>query len=348
MIFDKTAFLVAFFVKCWYNTHVPFLRFFADQSDEVNAVNYKSLLLWFFVLLLCFSAAALAEDTEEAEVLYVENEWNFVENSMDVSHGIPEDAAGALERIRLRGKLLVATEPYYPPQEFIDPSKTGQDQFVGPDMELVRLIAKRMGVELEIVPMEFSRVLFAVADGECDLAISALAYTPSRAVMTTLSKGYYYSGATVSSGMLIRANDRNEITCIDDLSNKVIVAQSGSLQESQTAENVLAYKEFRRVSTMQEVYGAVREGEADAATVDIETGLAYIENHPNCGLILVEGIQFDLEEQFDGDRIAARKGELQLMYFVNGVIDEVLPTGLYQAWYDEYEQLAALLEAEKP
>lgn len=302
------------------------------------------LFLWFFALLLCFSVSVSAEEAEE---IYMENEWNYVDNSMDVSHGIPEDAAGALERIRLRGKLLVAMEPYFPPQEFIDPSKTGQERYVGADVELAKLIAERMGVELEIVPMEFSRVLFAVADGECDLAVSALAYTPSRAVMTTLSKGYYYSGTTVSSGMLIRKADRDEIKSIDDLSGRVIVAQSGSLQESQTAEHVLAYKEFRRLSTMQQVYGAVREGVADAATVDIETALAYIQNHPSCGLTLAEGIQFDLEEQFEGDRIAGRKGELQLIYFVNGVIDEVLSSGQYQAWYNEYEQLAALLAAEK-
>ena len=302
------------------------------------------LFLWFFALLLCFSVSASAEEAEE---IYMENEWNFVENSMDVTNGIPEDAAGALERIRLRGKLLVAMEPYFPPQESIDPSKTGQERYVGADVELAKLIAQRMGVELEIVPMEFSRVLFAVADGECDLAVSALAYTPSRAVMTTLSKGYYYSGTTVSSGILIRKADRDEIKSIDDLSGRVIVAQSGSLQESQTAEHVLAYKEFRRLSTMQQVYGAVREGVADAATVDIETALAYIQNHPSCGLTLAEGIQFDLEEQFEGDRIAGRKGELQLIYFVNGVIDEVLSSGQYQAWYNEYEQLAALLAAEK-
>lgn len=307
-------------------------------------MNRKTLFLWLFALLLCFSAAALAEETEE---VYVENKWNFVENSMDVSHGIPADAAGALERIRLRGKLLVAMEPYFPPQEFLDLSKTGQAQFVGADVELAKRIAERMGVELEIVPMEFSRVLFAVADGECDLAISALAYTPSRAVMITLSKGYYYSGTTVSSGMVIRTKDRDEITSIEDLSKRVIVAQSGSLQESQTAENALAYKEFRRVSTIQEAYGLVREGDADAATVDIETALAYIQSHPACGLTLAEGIQFDLEEQFAGDRIAGRKGELQLLYFVNGVIDEVLSSGQYQVWYDEYEQLAALLEAKK-
>ena len=148
-------------------------------------MKLKTLLPLFLALLLCISAAALAEETEE---LYVENQWNYVENSMDVSHGIPEDAAGALERIRLRGKLLVAMEPYFPPQEFLDFSKTGQAQFVGADVELAKRIAERMGVELEIVPMEFSQVLFAVADGECDLAISALAYTPSRAVMMTLSR----------------------------------------------------------------------------------------------------------------------------------------------------------------
>ena len=314
------------------------------DDDGVNVVN-KKLILMAAALLLCLSAVALAEETEET---YVENQWNYVENSMDVSHGIPEDAAGALERIRRRGKLLVAMEPYYPPQEFIDPSLTGQDQYVGSDVELAKLIALRMGVELEIVPMEFSRVLFAVADGECDLAISALSYTPSRAVMVTPSKGYYYSGTTVSSGMMIRADMRDEITCIEDLSNKVIVAQSGSLQESQTAENVLAYKEFRRVSTMQDVYGMLREGLADAATVDVETGLAYIENHPTYGLTLAEGIQFDLEEQFEGDRIAGRKGELQLIYFVNGVIDEVLASGQYQAWYDEFEPYAAMLDSQKP
>ena len=321
-----------------------FLRFFADESDEVTAVNHKTLLAWLCALLLCFSAAALGEETE---ALYVENQWNFVDGSMDVSHGIPEDAAGALERIRLRGKLLVAMEPCFPPQEFIDPSQSGQAQYVGADVELAKLIAQRMGVELEIVPMEFSQVLFAVADGECDLAISALAYTPSRAVMMTLSKGYYYSGITVSSGVIIRAGDRDEITGVEDLSGRIIVAQSGSLQESQTAEHILSYKEFRRLSTTQQVYGAVREGVADAATVDTATALAYIQNHPSCGLTLVDGIQFDLEEQFEGDRIAGRKGEIQLMYFVNGVIDEVLSSGQYQAWYNEYEQLAAQLAAEK-
>ena len=60
-------------------------------------------------------------------------------------------------------------------------------------MQLAQLIADRMGVTLEIIPMDFTDVLPAVADGTCDLAISALSYTPARASQYGLSKGYYFS-----------------------------------------------------------------------------------------------------------------------------------------------------------
>ena len=59
--------------------------------------------------------------------------------------------------------------------------------------------------------------------------------------------------------------------------------------------------------------------------------------------MLVEGEHFMLEDAFDGDRIAGKKGELQLMYFINGIIDELLASDQYDAWYTMYEQRAAQL-----
>ena len=53
------------------------------------------------------------------------------------------------------------------------------------------------------------------------------------------------------------------------------------------------------------------------------------------------GVSFPLQPQYEGDRIAAQKGELQLIYFVNGVIDEVLASGQYDAWFDEFAALEA-------
>ena len=46
-----------------------------------------------------------------------------------------------LAQIKERGYIEVATEPYFAPYEFVDPSKTGDAQYVGMDMEIAKAIA---------------------------------------------------------------------------------------------------------------------------------------------------------------------------------------------------------------
>lgn len=274
---------------------------------------------------------------------YYENEWNFVDGSMDISGGIPEDAIGRLSMIRSRGKLVVVTDPYFAPQEFIDPELTGQDQYQGSDMELARLIAQRMGVELEIVELDFTEVLSSMSSGKYDLAISALSYTPGRASSMELSKGYHYTGETAAVGLILRQEDAGSITELKDLAGRSLAAQRGSLQELLVAENIKDYARFKRVASVQEVYDEVAGGLVDAAGVDIESARLYLQNNPDCGLTLMKDVQFSLEEQFQGDRIAGPKDDLELMYFVNGVIDEVLSSGQYKEWFKEASERAAEL-----
>lgn len=302
-------------------------------------MKFRTWLCAILALCLFATLTAAAED----EPLYIENEWDYVDGSMDVSGGIPEDATGGLARVREAGVLRVATEPYFAPQEFIDPSLEGQAQYVGADIELAKLIARRMGVELEIVPMDFADVLDAVAEGDCDLAISGLAYTPGRAALVELSKGYHYAGDDTGTGLMIREADADKIVDVKSLATRDLVAQSGSLQESLMAGNVEFYRQFLRVSSTQAVFDAVRSGRADAAAVDVENARVYIRNNPDCGLTLVEGVTFEQALQYAGDRVAAKKGELQMMYFVNGVIDEVLADGRYEDWFGEFEAYAARL-----
>ena len=280
-----------------------------------------------FFALLCGNAAA--------DISYVENDLNFVDGALDVSHGLPPETTGVLERIKRSGVLRVATEPYFVPQEFIDRELTGQDQYAGADMELARLIAKRMGVKLEIVPMPFTDVLPALSEDRCDLTISALAFTPARAGSYTLSKGYYFSGKETMTAFVIRQEDAEKITSVSDLADKVIVAQSSSLQEAMAALHVYDYKEFRRLPSVQAVYEAVHQGRADAGAVEVENATKYMENNPDSGLVLAQGISYALEPDYRGYRIAAKKGEYQLMYFVNGVINEVLENGSYEQWVDD-------------
>ena len=254
-------------------------------------------------------------------------------------------ASNRLEKIKQAGVLTVATEPYFAPQEFIDPSKTGQDQYVGADMELAKKIAEKIGVELEIVPLEFTAVLSSVAEGKYDLAISALAYTPARAEAMTLSKGYHFSDNEYGYGLLIREEMKDQITGPDDLKDYVVITQSGSLQEAMVNSQVKEYKEFKRVSSMDDAFLAVKEGKADAAAVAVENANLFIANNPDAHM-MVPDFRFTLEKELDGTRIGIPLGETELEAVVNEVIDEVLAENLYEQWFEEASAYAKSLGIE--
>lgn len=245
-----------------------------------------------------------------------------------------------LEAIKARGVLQVVMEPYFAPNEFIDPTKSGNDQYVGSDVEMARYIADQLGVELEIVPLEFSAVLSSITEGKYDLAISALAYTPARAEAMILSDGYYFSESTPGYGLVIRQADEAAIGSAADLADRTVVAQSGSLQELFATEQIPAMKELKRVSSTNDGLLMVQEDKADAIVVAKSMAQLYIDANTGCGLTIVDGFEFTVDKALDGTRVGIPLGEEELAEKVNAIIAELLETGQYETWYNEYTEYA--------
>lgn len=248
-----------------------------------------------------------------------------------------------LEEIKNRGYMEVVTEPSFAPNEFIDPSKKGDEQYVGSDIELAKYIADKLGVELKIVPLEFTAVLGSVTEGKYDMAISALAYTPLRAEAMNLSKAYEFSDDEEGHGLLIRKEDKDKIKGVEDIADKVIVGQSGSLQEMFINEQIPKYKEFKRVSATTDGFLSVQEKKADVCATQVATAKLYIEANPDSNLMVVEGFKFEEKPETSGTRIGIPKGEEELTEKINEIIDEVLEKGLYEEWKKEYEEYAKKL-----
>lgn len=254
------------------------------------------------------------------------------------------DAEGSrLDEIKERGVLQVATEPYFAPNEFIDPTKEGDERYVGADIELARAIADEIGVELEIVPLEFSAVLASVTSGKYDLAISALAWTPLRGEQMEMSIGYHFDEESLYT-VLVREEDAANYNSIEDLKGKKVVCQSGSLQEQliKDAMDVSELDELLYVSATTDGYLMVSEGKADACVCASANGALYAE--ANGGLaILPDTINFPVSDEYAGERVGAPKGETELIEVVNGVIEELNESGQYNEWYDEYAEYAGTL-----
>ena len=256
-----------------------------------------------------------------------------------------DSAKSRLDEILERGYITVTTEPYFAPNEFIDPSKEGDDRYVGSDIELAKYIAQQLGVECRIMALDFSTVLSSVTEGKYDLAISALGYKPDRAENMNLSNGYYKSDEEDDStyGVAARADMAGEIQSIDDLADKVVVVQQGSLQQFFLEDQVPKCKEVKYVSSTNDAFLMVQEGKADVVVTATAFARLYIDANEECGLAMVESFRFEADERFSSMVIGMKKGEDELLAKINEIIEPVVQDGTYMKWYKQYKEYAATL-----
>lgn len=84
------------------------------------------------------------------------------------------------------GQLVVSTNAAFAPYEY----KKG-DKFCGIDMEIAKLLADELGLELVIEDMEFDAVVTSVGKNGVDIAMAGLSVTETRKQSVNFSNAYY-------------------------------------------------------------------------------------------------------------------------------------------------------------
>ncbi len=244
-------------------------------------------------------------------------------------------ADNRLEKILAEGKITNVCEPYFAPYEFIDNTESGQAQFKGADMELARYIAKELGVELEIVPLEWAAVLTGVTAGKYDMACAGLGYSEEREQSMELSE-IYKAGS--DQGILVRAEDYDKFHSLEDFSGLRIGFQSGTLQETYATTQLPQDCEFVTYDLINNAVLALDAGKVDAVAVSVPNGEMWVESNP--ALAVAEPI---FVQGKSGNCIAVPKGETELKERLNEIIAEVIAQGLYDQWLDEATEQAKQL-----
>lgn len=123
------------------------------------------------------------------------------------------------------GKLTIATSPDFAPYEFYSVDKDGNATLVGFDIAFAKYIADKLGLELEIVPMDFDGTLAELGAKKCDLGMAGYSPDPDRANLMNFSKIYYEGGQCFITS---KAN-ADKIKSLDDANNSQykIGAQTG-------------------------------------------------------------------------------------------------------------------------
>lgn len=82
-------------------------------------------------------------------------------------------------------QLVVATNAAFAPYEF-----TVGDEFAGIDMEIAKLIADTLGLELVITHMDFDAVVSSIGNNGVDVAMAGLTINPARRKLVNFSTPY--------------------------------------------------------------------------------------------------------------------------------------------------------------
>lgn len=134
----------------------------------------------------------------------------------------PAGAGEALDRIRDRGLLVVATDPAWPPMSW----QKADGSFDGFDVDVSNEIARRLGVKTEFyLPYSFEEVLDGDWQGKWDMATSVTP-TSQRGEKVTFAGVYWYAPSSLAVH-----RDNTNIQEPKDASGKKIGVIGGSEYE---------------------------------------------------------------------------------------------------------------------
>ena len=120
------------------------------------------------------------------------------------------------DRIKTAGKLVIATQPNYPPIAFKDPAT---NQLSGFDIELGEAIGKELGVKVEWQETAFAQMLPSIQTGRVDMAMAGMSDLPARREQVDFVD-YMVSGAQFYTVTAFK----DQINTPDDLCGKSVGA----------------------------------------------------------------------------------------------------------------------------
>jgi glutamine transport system substrate-binding protein len=154
--------------------------------------------------------------------------------------------------------LKVATDTNFPPFEFKD--ETGKH--TGFDVELWDAIAKKIGVEYELLPMDFNGIIPGLQTNQLDVGIAGMTIKPERAKVVSFSDGYYKAGLLI----LVRKDD-DSIKGLDDLKDKVVATKLATTSADFVKETAKP-KETKLFPNNDAMFLELMSGGADAVVFD--------------------------------------------------------------------------------
>ena len=177
------------------------------------------------------------------------------------------DKGATLADVKKAGKLTVATSPDFPPFESLE-----GDKVVGIEVDILNIVAEKLGVELEIVEMDFDSVLLGIQSAKYDCGMSGITASEDRKENMLFTTPYYNAAQVI----VVKAG--SAINSKADLEGKKVSVQTGTTADAGCTDagyNVQAF------AANADAKAALTTGKVEAWVVDNLTAMQMVEAGDN-------------------------------------------------------------------
>lgn len=206
------------------------------------------------------------------------------------------------------GKLVLVTEAGFAPYEFYQ-----DGEIVGVDIDIAKEIAKELGKELVVKDVSFDFLINEVKSGKADFAAAGISITKERKKQVDFTDEY-----TTSNQVVIVKKD-STITSFDQLTNKRIAVQLGTVADLYASEN---YKDATLVQHKKYLTAVedIKANKADCLIIDEIPAKEIVKENPR--LKIMDGILFQ-----DSYGMIVEKGNDKLRKQINTVLNRLKKDG---------------------
>ena len=280
------------------------------------------------IILVCMTLVLAMVGLSQSPVLATE-EGQSATSTIDASEATAPGEDTLYQDIQERGVIRVGTNSTYAPFEF-SILKDGKNQVVGLDIFLAQKIADDLGVDLQVVDMEFSNLLTSLDTGQIDIVLAGMTSTEERAKSVDFSDIYQVSGQS----FVIQESKVNEITDDSYFSDggKISIGE-GTTQQLLVGE-YYPNSEVQVMRTTTDSISALDSGLVDGVLLDEDVAGAYAAENPNLTVI-----EANLPIQDPGKAAAMPKDQPTLQAAVNESISDAQEQGLIDQWLEGSYQI---------
>lgn len=219
------------------------------------------------------------------------------------------------------GALTVCTDTPYAPFEYEEKGKP-----VGFDIDLVRMVAESLDVDLDVVDSSFDDITSGAAlnNDVCDVAISAMTITGERARVLDFSSPYF------DAKQALITPRGSGLDTVEELAGKRVGVQKDTTGEtylSDFAPDSTEVVTFDDAAALQQALG---NNSLDAAMLDNTVSGQFVSENPRLKLAK----EFETGEQYG---MAVKKdGNIPLLRAINGELAKLRENGTYDEIFATY------------